>query len=405
MKCRSPIRLRVEQLEGRVVPAAVAGPPTPPAPYALWGSGNWSGIDLDTTKGAVTAVSASWAVPAVTGSGTGYSSAWVGIDGDISNTVEQIGTESDTAATAAHDGTPQYYAWYEMYPAGWYYTTPQTVSPGDQITATVVYVGQTKTGNRINDNFTLSLTDSTAGWTFSTTQAVPNHQVALRNSAEYIVEAPVRRRCLAPRKFRLHNLHQPDQPSRADESGLHARSDHRRRERDDCQLRGQSLRHQLRHRQDAARNQHLRHGHAEQVGAMDCRQRRNIVAQFGGQQLHSSVRRDQPGGAQQQHDEYKGTERPSGHRRGHDRRRKQADDNRRHGSSITLGSARLIISLPRIRFKVRRRGNPRATSALRTAPCSRLPRATLPTAEHSQRRTTRPTTFLKPTRIAPPGQC
>ena len=195
MKIDRKVRLRVEELESRVVPSTVAPPPTPPAPYALWNSSNWSGIDLDTTKGAVTAVSGSWVVPAVTSSGTGYSSAWVGIDGDLSSTVEQIGTESDTRATSVHDGTPQYYAWYEMYPAGYYYTTPRTVNPGDQITASVVYVGQTKSGTKTNDNFQLTIADlpiiaTVKPWTFTTTQSVPSHQIAQRTSAEWIQEAP-----------------------------------------------------------------------------------------------------------------------------------------------------------------------------------------------------------------------
>ncbi len=196
MKNRRSVRLCVEVLESRVGPSTFAPPATPPAPYVLWGSSNWSGISLNTAPGAVTSVSASWFVPAVTGSDAGYSSTWVGIDGDISSTVEQIGTESDTAYTAAHDGTPQYYAWYEMYPAGYHYTTPTTVSPGDQITASVVYAGQTKTGTKINDNYTLTISDSTPsltypqGWTFSTVQSVPNHKIGQRNSAEWIQEAP-----------------------------------------------------------------------------------------------------------------------------------------------------------------------------------------------------------------------
>jgi hypothetical protein len=193
MKQRRPFRLYVEELESRLVPSTVAPPATPPAPYALWGSSNWSGIDLDTTTKAVTSVSGSWIVPAVTGSGTGYSSTWVGIDGDLSSTVEQIGTESDTAATAKHDGTPQYYAWYEMYPAGSYFTTPYTVTPGDEITASVVYAGQVKSGSKTNDTFTLSISDSTGSvlnWSYSTTQDVPTHVIAQRDSAEWIEEAP-----------------------------------------------------------------------------------------------------------------------------------------------------------------------------------------------------------------------
>jgi hypothetical protein len=203
VKNRRSIRLWLEQFESRVVPAIV-GPPTPPPPYAVWGSSNWSGIDLNTVSSAVTKVTGSWQVPTVTGSGYGYSSTWVGIDGDQSSTVEQIGTEQDTVATAAHDGTPQYYAWYEMYPAYAYYatvtlngtTTPAPVSPGDQITATVEYKGTQGSGRKLDDFFQLTITDSTPsanypqGWTFTTLQAVPSHKVAQRSSAEWIEEAP-----------------------------------------------------------------------------------------------------------------------------------------------------------------------------------------------------------------------
>ena len=158
-KRRRTVELNVEQLERRLVPSTL-GPAPPPASYALWGSGNWSGISLDTTVGAVTAVGGSWVVPAVTGSSYGSSSTWVGIDGHGSGTVEQIGTESDTAATAAWDGTPQYFAWYEMYPAyGYLIPLTDTVQAGDQMSASVVYAGLTSTGGVINDNFTLAITD------------------------------------------------------------------------------------------------------------------------------------------------------------------------------------------------------------------------------------------------------
>ena len=58
-------------------------------------STNWSGYAVQTKSGAVTAVAGSWTVPTVSGSGTGYSAIWVGIDGYQSSTVEQIGTEQD----------------------------------------------------------------------------------------------------------------------------------------------------------------------------------------------------------------------------------------------------------------------------------------------------------------------
>src|ERR1035437_4462946 len=76
-------------------------------------SGNWGGYAVTGTKGSVTDVKASWVVPAIVGncpSTNQYSSFWVGIDGYSSNTVEQIGTDSDCV-----NSKPVYYAWYEFY--------------------------------------------------------------------------------------------------------------------------------------------------------------------------------------------------------------------------------------------------------------------------------------------------
>ena len=74
------------------------------------------------------------------------------IDGYTSNTVEQIGTESDVAS-----GTPSYYAWYEMYPQG-YVTVPLTISAGDSISASVSYA---------SGQFTVTITDNTTGKSYS----------------------------------------------------------------------------------------------------------------------------------------------------------------------------------------------------------------------------------------------
>jgi hypothetical protein len=160
-KPQREVRPRVEELEGRLVPSALATSST-----------NWSGYAVTAGRGAVTAVSGSWVVPSVTGSGTAYSSDWVGIDGYSSSTVEQIGTDSDLT-----NGTPQYYAWYEMYPRG-SVTVPLAIHAGDNMSASVTYGG---TG------FTLSLTDVTSGHSYTTTQMAAGVQ---RSSAEWVVEAP-----------------------------------------------------------------------------------------------------------------------------------------------------------------------------------------------------------------------
>jgi hypothetical protein len=155
-------RLWVEELETRLAPATTA-------------SFNWAGYAVAAGPAAVTAVSGRWVVPAVSGSGTAYSSTWVGIDGYNSPTVEQIGTDSDL-----YNGKPSYYAWFEMYPS-YSVTLPLQVTAGDTIDAQVTYG---------SGNFTLSLTDTPAsgsGHTYTTTKSAPS---AARSSAEWIEEAP-----------------------------------------------------------------------------------------------------------------------------------------------------------------------------------------------------------------------
>src|SRR5437870_4998940 len=93
-RTKSRTRLYLEELETRALPSAAASLSVLDTVYST----NWSGYAAETNltapaANAVTAVSGSWVVPQVTGSSTGYSSVWVGIDGYSSATVEQIGTE------------------------------------------------------------------------------------------------------------------------------------------------------------------------------------------------------------------------------------------------------------------------------------------------------------------------
>ena len=98
----------------------------------------------------------------------------VGLDGYNSSSVEQTGTDSD-----CDGGTPDYYGWYEMYPADpVYFTNP--VEPGDSMSASVVFDSSTST-------YTLTLTDNSQGWT----QTEQEQESGLANSsAEVITEAP-----------------------------------------------------------------------------------------------------------------------------------------------------------------------------------------------------------------------
>lgn len=136
-------------------------------------STNWSGYA--TTGTTYTDVKGTWIQPTATCSNrqTAYSSFWVGIDGDGTNSVEQTGTDADCSR-----GTPTYYAWYEMYPA-YPVNLSGTVRPGDSMTAEVKYNG--------SNSYTLSIKNNTRGWTYSTNKTSSS---AARGSAEWIAEAP-----------------------------------------------------------------------------------------------------------------------------------------------------------------------------------------------------------------------
>src|ERR1700678_1562675 len=137
-------------------------------------SENWAGYAAAGTAGAFTRVSASWAEPTVTCTAAQtLSSFWVGLDGDGTSTVEQTGTEADCA-----DGAASYQGWFEMFPAAPVFFS-ETVQPGDAMSASVV-------ANR-GGSFTLTLADSTQGWTKVTDQTSGTAQLG---SAEIIAEAP-----------------------------------------------------------------------------------------------------------------------------------------------------------------------------------------------------------------------
>lgn len=139
-------------------------------------SSNWSGYA--NTSGTFSNVQGAWKQPSATCSAgqTAYSSFWVGIDGDTTNTVEQTGTDADCSS-----GTPTYYAWYEMYPKFPVNLSTSTypVAPGDSLSAKVSTDGQ--------GHFTLTIKNATRGWTVTTNQT---SKKARLGSAEWIAEAP-----------------------------------------------------------------------------------------------------------------------------------------------------------------------------------------------------------------------
>ena len=153
-------------IAGAVVHSASASTVTKGTGYNF-GSG-YSAID-----GSFTSVSANWIEPKATCAGgdqqTGF---WVGLSG--SGTIAQTGTAANCDGT-----TPDYYAWWEMYPAA---GVPMTVKtePGDHIHASVTCLGA--------NVFTLTLMNVTQGWSKSETET----QVSTGGtptSANVIVEA------------------------------------------------------------------------------------------------------------------------------------------------------------------------------------------------------------------------
>jgi hypothetical protein len=137
-------------------------------------STNWSGYAV-TGHGPYTTVAATWVQPAVdcTRTPTGFSSFWVGLDGDTTPTVEQTGTEADCSS-----GHARYFGWYEMYPK-FPVNYSSVLRPGDTMHASVTALS--------GGTFRLTLTDRTRGWTHTVT---PKLTAAVLGSAEVIAEAP-----------------------------------------------------------------------------------------------------------------------------------------------------------------------------------------------------------------------
>ena len=101
---------------------------------------------------------------------------WVGLDGISSGTVEQGGS-----AARCVNGIPVYQTWYEMFPSGPVFVFQ--INPGDMITASVHFIPGINVVN-------ISVIDSTLNRSFTASPPCPIGPSCLRNSAEWIAEAP-----------------------------------------------------------------------------------------------------------------------------------------------------------------------------------------------------------------------
>lgn len=146
---------------------------------------NWSGYAAFTSfkhpeSDVVTQVQGCWVVPTLSKTKDDtFSFIWVGMDGffQISPTVEQIGT----AQIWTEDGQ-QNFAWFEMFPNGLFEFVGFPVNEGDCIGAEVKFVG--------DDQFKLLIVNYTEKVKAIAPAKLTTSSVALRDSAQWIVEAP-----------------------------------------------------------------------------------------------------------------------------------------------------------------------------------------------------------------------
>jgi hypothetical protein len=142
--------------------SATAAPSASPSPSSPTGQGGfatpsiWAGYR--TSIGGITSVIATWIQPWVEQRGVVPNVVvfWVGLEGQHTDTVEQIGTGGycDGVSTG-------YDAWHELFPKP-AVTIDLAVNPTDTVTATVASIG--------HDCFRLTLVDDTTHARFATTQ-------------------------------------------------------------------------------------------------------------------------------------------------------------------------------------------------------------------------------------------
>jgi hypothetical protein len=142
---------------------------------------NWSGYadgSKSTQANTFTKVSGSWTTPSVKcGPEDQLTSDWVGLDGWVSKSFEQLGTVS-----WCYEGSPTYFTWWDMSNTGnGLVRVGTTLQPGDKISASVT---------RSGTNYTLKLTDATnSANSFTTKQSCPA-KTCPDTSAEWIAERP-----------------------------------------------------------------------------------------------------------------------------------------------------------------------------------------------------------------------
>jgi hypothetical protein len=141
---------------------------------------DWAGYsvfsDFANPEALVTSVGGSWAVPQVNISvGDTFSAAWVGIGGQLDNTLIQTGTEHDSV-----NGEATYSVWYELLPNDSTTISTINVSVGDVIQASINLV------NSDTNEWSIEIVDLTKVQSFEKNVFYDSSRL----SAEWIVERP-----------------------------------------------------------------------------------------------------------------------------------------------------------------------------------------------------------------------
>jgi hypothetical protein len=150
-------------------------------------STNWSGGVAFAPSGETFRwVEGDWVIPNVdapTENRWYYCASWIGIDGDGSGDVCQVGVECE-AYRSGTSVTTNIYPWFEWFPYPETAITNFPVRPGDMITALLCTSGAGAT------SASAYFTNRTTGASTSLTFTAPSGRSLTGNSAEWIVEAP-----------------------------------------------------------------------------------------------------------------------------------------------------------------------------------------------------------------------
>lgn len=141
---------------------------------------DWAGYvvvsDFNNPAPVVVGVNGSWTIPSVTVSPDDrFSAVWVGIGGQLDQSLIQTGTEQDSIG-----GVANYSAWYELLPNDAVTITSMNVSPGDKITASIILV------DSVTNKWSIEIEDVTKGQAFKQVFSYDSSRL----SAEWIVERP-----------------------------------------------------------------------------------------------------------------------------------------------------------------------------------------------------------------------